>query len=102
VLGPVAGGVDRLDPEVADRQGPVVGEGLVFVLSASASSWTWTVGAGLPHQPAVAGDVVGVVVGLEDVADPHAVQAGEAAVGLDVPLRVDDGGDGRFRGRRTR
>ncbi len=44
----------------------------------------------------MAGDVVGVVVGLQHVADPHPVQAGQAAVGLDVPLRVDDGGDAAF------
>ena len=95
VLGPVAGGVDRLDREVADRQRPAVGEGLVLVLRLG-ELVDVDGGAGLPHQPAVAGDVVGVVVGLEDVADPHAVQAGEAAVGLDVPLRVDDDGDAAF------
>ena len=49
--------------------------------------------AGRARQPAVAGDVVGVVVGLEDVLDLHAVQAAQAQVGLDVPLRVDDGRD---------
>jgi hypothetical protein len=43
----------------------------------------------------VAGDVVGVVVGLQHVFDPHPVQAGQAKVGIDVPLRVDHGGDAR-------
>ncbi len=40
----------------------------------------------------MAGDVVGVVVGLEDVLDPDPVQAGQAPVGVDVPLRVDHRG----------
>ncbi len=44
----------------------------------------------------MSGDVVGVVVGLEHVADPHPVQARQAPVGLDVPLRVDDHGDAGF------
>ena len=63
--------------------------------SASASSWMWIVAPGRPRQAAVAGDVVGVVVGLEHVLDPDPVQAGQAQVGLDVPLRVDDRGDAR-------
>ena len=41
----------------------------------------------------MAGDVVGVVVGLQHVLDPHPVQAGEVEVGIDVPLRVDHRGD---------
>ena len=48
------------------------------------------VAPGRPRQAAVAGDVVGVVVGLEHVLDPHAVQAAQPQVGLDRPLRVDD------------
>src|SRR3954464_1768430 len=42
-----------------------------------------------------AGEVVGVVVGLEDVldGDPHVAREGEVA--LDVELGVDDGGDAR-------
>ena len=48
---------------------------------------------GRPRQPAVAGDVVGVVVGLQHVLDPHPVQAGEVDVGVDVPLRIDHRGD---------
>ena len=43
--------------------------------SASASSWTWIVAPVARGEPAVAGDVVGVVVGLEHVLDPHPVQA---------------------------
>ena len=38
------------------------------------------------HEPAVARDVVGVVVGLEHVLDPHAEVAGEAQVVVDVEL----------------
>jgi hypothetical protein len=93
VLGPVAGRVDRLDRRaLAQLQGPAVAEGLVRVL-----------GPGQlvdvdrrprrPCQAAVAGDVVGVVVGLQHMLDPHPVQAGEVQVGVDVPLRVDHGGD---------
>ena len=55
----------------------------------------WIVAPGRPGQPAVAGDVVGVVVGLEHVLDPHPVQAAQPQVGLDVPLRVDHRGDAR-------
>ena len=95
VLGPVAGGVDRLDREVAERQLPAVGEGLVRVLRLG-QLVDVDRRAGLPHQPPVAGDVVGVVVGLQDVADPHPVQARQPPVGLDVPLRVDDDRDAAF------
>jgi hypothetical protein len=60
----------------------------------------WTVdvdrGAGRPHQAPVAGDVVGVGVGLQHVADPHPVQPRQPQVGLDVPLRVDDHRHPRF------
>ena len=38
VLGPVAGRVDRLDPDLAQLQHPAVGEGLVRVLGAAAAS----------------------------------------------------------------
>src|SRR6185295_1290255 len=40
-------------------------------------------------EAAVPGDVVGVVVGLEHILDPHPVQARQVQVGVDVPLRVD-------------
>ena len=49
--------------------------------------------AGRAGEAAVAGDVVGVVVGLQHVLDPHPVQAAEVQVGVDVPLRVDHRGD---------
>ena len=55
----------------------------------------WMVAPGRPREAAVARDVVGVVVGLEHVLDPDAVQAAEPQVGLDRPLRVDHRGDAR-------
>jgi hypothetical protein len=44
-------------------------------------------------EPAVAGDVVSVVVGLQHVLDADVVQAPELEVRLDIPLRVDDDRD---------
>ena len=49
--------------------------------------------AGGGDEAAVAGDVVGVVVGLQDVLDADAEVAGEPQVLVDVELGVDDGGD---------
>ena len=88
VLGPVAGGVDRLDRHLAEVEDPAVGERLVRVLGGG-QLVDVDGGAGRPRQAAVAGDVVGVVVGLEDVLDPHPVQPRQPPVGVDVPLRVD-------------
>ncbi len=84
---------------LAQLQRPAVGERLVLVLGPGQLADVDR-RPGRPRQAAVAGDVVGVVVGLEHVLDPHPVQAGEVEVGLDVPLRVDDRGDARSRGRR--
>ena len=95
VLGPVAGGVDRLDREVADLQRPAVGERLVRVLGLG-QLVDVDARPGRPRQAPVAGDVVGVVVGLQDVPDPDPVQPRQPPVGVDVPLRVDDDGDARF------
>ncbi len=47
-------------------------------------------GAGGRRQAAVAADVVGVVMGLHYVFDPHAGVMRECEVLLDVELRVDD------------
>ena len=93
MLGPVAGGVDRLDlaPSPSSSGQPSAKGSCGY--SASASSWTWIVAAGGAGQATVAGDVVGVVVGLQHVLDPHPVQAGEVQVGVDVPLWVDHRGD---------
>ena len=100
VLGSVAGRVDRLDRgAVAELEGPAVGERLVLVLGLGQLVDVDRRPGG-PRQAAVAGDVVGVVVGLEHVLDPHPVQASEVEVGLDVPLRVDDRGDAGSRCRR--
>ena len=49
--------------------------------------------AGGGDEAAVAGDVVGVVVGFQDVLDAHAEVARQAQVLVDVELGVDDGGD---------
>ncbi len=95
VLRPVAGGVDRLDDEVAQLQLPAVGERLVRV--AGLGQLVDVDGRpGAAAEAAVAGDVVGVVVGLEHVPDPHPVQARQPPIGVDVPLRIDDHGDARF------
>ena len=51
--------------------------------------------AGGGREPAVAGDVVGVGVGLEHVLDRHAEVAREAQVLVDVEPRIDDRGDPR-------
>ena len=48
---------------------------------------------GRAGEAAVAGDVIGVVVGLQHVLDSHSVQARQLQVGVDVPLWVDHGGD---------
>ena len=93
VLGPVAGGVDRLDRHaLAERQRPAVGDRVVLVLGLGQLADVDRRPA-RPRQPAVPRDVVGVVVRLQHVLDPHPVQAGEVEVGVDVPLRVDHGGD---------
>jgi hypothetical protein len=94
VLRPVAGGVQRADGDVAEAQLPPVVERLVGV-----------VGRGEPvdvdrrpgrrGEAPVAGDVVGVVVRLQDVRDSDAHVAGEREVLLDVELGIDHGRDAR-------
>ena len=92
VLGPVARGVHGLDLELAEAQPPAVVERLVRVLGVGepVDVDRRPGGAG---KPAVARDVIGVVVGFEHVLDSNPVQAGKVEVWLDVPLRVDDRGD---------
>jgi hypothetical protein len=63
--------------------------------SAPASPLTWIVAPVARARRPWPEDVVGVVVGLQHVLDPHAVQAGELHVGIDVPLRVYHGGHAR-------
>ena len=94
MLGPVARRVHRLDLDLAELQPPAVGERLVRVLDVG-ELVDVDRRPGRPRQPPVARDVVGVVVGLEHVLDPHPVKAGEAQVWLDVPLRIDDRRDAR-------
>ncbi len=50
-------------------------------------------GAGRRSEAAMAGDVIGVVVGLEDVGDAHVQVARQLEVLLDLEARVDDGRD---------
>jgi hypothetical protein len=47
-------------------------------------------------EAAVAGDVVGMVVGLEDALDPHPVALGLIHEGLDRVHRVDKDSDPRL------
>ena len=95
VLGPVAGGVDRFDADVAQLQHPAVGERLVLELRLG-QLVDVDRRPGRLRQPPVPGDVVGVVVGLQHVPDPHPVHPRQPPVGLDVPLRIDHRHDPRF------
>ena len=94
VLGAVAGRVQRAHAQRAELELPAVVERLVVVVGRGvAVDVDRRAGGG--GQPPVAGDVVGVVVGLEDVLDAHADVAREAQVLVDVEPRVDDRGDAR-------
>ena len=84
--------IASIEAPVPELEDPAVGERLVLVLGLG-QLVDVDPRPGRPRQAAVAGDVVGVVVGLEHVLDPHPVQACEVEVGLDVPLGVDDRGD---------
>ncbi len=88
------GGVQRLDPYASQVQCPPAGEGLVRVVGVGELVDVDRRSGG-PCEPAVAGHMVGVVVGLEHVLDGHAMQAAQPQVGLDRPLRVDHRGDAR-------
>ena len=74
---------------LAEAQDPAVVERLVRVLGLGEPVDVDRRSGG-PGEAPVAGDVVGVVVGLEHVLDSNPVQAGKVEVWLDVPLRVDD------------
>ncbi len=88
VLGPVSRRRERGDPNLPERDDIAVVERLVGVLDARLGGHV-NRGAGRLDQPTVAGDVVGVVVGLEDVANREAVLLGQLEVVGDVPLRID-------------
>ncbi len=92
VLRPMAGRVERLQGKLAQLEPPAVGEGLVGVVDAGVLMNVDGRAGGGRESP-VPGDVIGVVVGLEHVLDPHSVKAAEAQVGVDVPLRIDHCGD---------
>jgi hypothetical protein len=82
--------VDCLDLDRPEAKSPSVGDRLVRVLGLGelVDVDGGPRGAG---EPPVPGDVVGVVVRLEDVLDAHPVQAAQPQVGVDVPLRIDHG-----------
>jgi hypothetical protein len=85
-------GVHSPDAQGSQLELPAVLEGLVLVTGIGG-------GVDMDDRPgrrgeaAVSGDVVGVIVGLEDVLDAHALVAGERQVLVDVELGVDDRGD---------
>ena len=92
VLGPVAGRVDRAHAQHPELELEAVVERLVLVVDLGlAVDVDRRPGGG--GQAPVAGDVVGVVVGLEHVRDVHAHVAGQREVLVDVELGVDHGGD---------
>ena len=95
VLGPVPGRVHaRARSRVAQRELPAVLERLVLVLGRG-HRVDVDQRARRRRQPAVPGDVVGVVVGLEDVLDRDAEIAREPQVLADLQPRVDDRRDAR-------
>ena len=89
VLGAVAGRVQRADAHAAELELPAVVERLVLVVGRGVAVDV-DGRAGGRREPPVAGHVVGVVVRLEDVLDPHADVAREAQVLVDLELRIDD------------
>ena len=92
VLGTVSGGVHGAHADRAELELPAIGERLVLVAGVGGFVDVDR-GAGRGGEAAVTGDVVGVVVGFQDVLDAHREVAREAQVLVDVELRVDDGGD---------
>ena len=91
VLGAVARRVQRAHAQRAELELPAVVERLVVVVGRRVAVDV-DARAGGGDEPAVAGDVVGVVVGLEHVLDADAQVAGQPQVLVDVEPGVDDGG----------
>jgi hypothetical protein len=84
--------VERANAQRAELELPAVVERLVRVVRGGRPVDVDR-RAGRGGEPAVAGDVVGVRVGLEHVLDADAEVAREREVILDVELGVDDGGE---------
>ena len=88
----MAGGVEEVEAGVAELEGVAVfdggvGEGRVGVFAEIDA------GAGALGELVMAGDEVGVEMGLDDVLDLEVLFAGVVDVEVDVALGVDDGGD---------
>ena len=92
MLRAVSGRVKRADLQRSEPQLPAVLERLVVVVGLGVVVDV-DGRAGRGDEAAVAGDVIGMVVGLEDVLDAHAEVARQAQVLVDVELGVHDGGD---------
>ncbi len=89
VLGAVARRVQRLDQQRTQLELVAMVERLVLERGRDqAVDVDGRTGGG--RQPTVSGDVVGVVVGLEDVVDAHAQVARQLEVGVDLEPRIDD------------
>jgi hypothetical protein len=87
----VAGGVEEVDAGAAELEGVAffdggVGEGGAGVFAEVDA------GAGALGEFVVAGDEVGVEMGLDDVLDAETFLAGEVEVEVYIALWVDDGG----------
>ena len=89
VLGPVAGRVQHANRERADRDFLPVLDRIERELRLGERMDAHR-DAVLERQAAVAGDVIGVRVGLEHADDPHACLLGFFEVGLDRVGGVDD------------
>ena len=88
----VPGSVEEVEPGIAELEGVAVldwgvGEGRVRVLAEVDA------GAGALGELVVAGDKVGVEVGLDDVLDLQIVLLCELDIQVNVALRIDHGGD---------
>ena len=91
VLGPVARCVQGSDQKLADLELEAVVDRLVLVVGLGVAMDVDR-RPGCRGQPAVAGDVVGVVVSLEDVLDRDPGVAGQLEVLVDLEARIDDRG----------
>ena len=89
VLGSVSRGVDDADGDSTDRDLLTVGERVELVLGLG-QRMDRDACTLLEREPAVAGDVVGVVVRLEHARDPQPAAFGDGDQLLDRVRRVDD------------